>query len=122
MGEYSALACAGVINFKKTIELLKIRGNAMQNAVPKNEGGMVAVLGADIKKIEEIIECNKNKYNCFLANDNSDGQVVISGKIEDIEKFILELKQLNIKNIKLPVYTFSLPLMSPATNYEKRTK
>ena len=69
----------------------------MQNAVPKNEGGMVAVLGADIKKIEEIIECNKNKYNCFLANDNSDGQVVISGKIEDIEKFILELKQLNIK-------------------------
>ncbi len=121
LGEYSALACAGVINFKKTIELLKIRGNAMQNAVPKNEGGMVAVLGADIKKIEEIIECNKNKYNCFLANDNSDGQVVISGKIEDIEKFILELKQLNIKNIKLPVSApFHCPLMSPAREIMKK--
>ena len=55
LGEYSALSCSGVINFKETIKLLKIRGNAMQNAVPKNEGGMVAVLGEEIKKIEEII-------------------------------------------------------------------
>ena len=54
----------------------------MQNAVPKNEGGMVAVLGEEINKIEEIIENNKNQYNCFLANDNSNGQVVISGKIK----------------------------------------
>ena len=116
LGEYSALACAGVINFKETIKLLKIRGNAMQNAVPKHEGGMVAVLGLEIKKIEEIIENNKSKYNCFLANDNSDGQVVVSGKIEDIEKFITELKKSNIKNIKLPVSApFHCPLMSPAT-------
>ena len=116
LGEYSALACAGVINFKKTIELLKIRGNAMQNAVPKNEGGMVAVLGIEIKKIEEIIENSKSNYNCFLANDNSDGQVVVSGKIEDIEKFMAELKKSNIKNIKLPVSApFHCPLMSPAT-------
>ncbi len=116
LGEYSALSCAGVINFKKTIELLKIRGNAMQNAVPKNEGGMVAVLGLEIKKIEEIIENSKGKYNCFLANDNSNGQVVVSGKIEDIEKFIAELKKSNIKNIKLPVSApFHSPLMSPAT-------
>ena len=75
----------------------------MQNAVPKNEGGMVAVLGENINKIEEIIENNKNNFNCFLANDNSNGQVVISGKIEDLEKFTIELKKLNIKNIKLPV-------------------
>jgi [acyl-carrier-protein] S-malonyltransferase len=116
LGEYSALACAGVLNFKETIKLLKIRGNAMQNAVPKNEGGMVAVLGEEIKKIEEIIENNKNNFNCFLANDNSNGQVVVSGKIDDIENFIIELKKLSIKNVKLPVSApFHCPLMGPAT-------
>ena len=117
LGEYSALACAGVINFKQTIQLLKIRGNAMQNAVPRNKGGMVAVLGVEIKKIEEIIENKNSNYSCFLANDNSDGQVVVSGKIEDIENFIIELKKLNIKNIKLPVSApFHCPLMKSATN------
>ena len=117
LGEYSALSCAGVINFKQTIQLLKIRGNAMQNAVPKNKGGMVAVLGVEIKKIEEIIENKNSNYSCFLANDNSDGQVVVSGKIEDIENFIIELKKLNIKNIKLPVSApFHCPLMKSATN------
>ena len=53
MGEYSALACSGVINFKETIKLLKNQRNAMQNAVPKNEGGMVAVLGEEIKKLRK---------------------------------------------------------------------
>ena len=117
LGEYSALACAGAMNFKQTIQLLKIRGNAMQNAVPRNKGGMVAVLGVKIKKIEEIIENKNSNYSCFLANDNSDGQVVVSGKIEDIENFIIELKKLNIKNIKLPVSApFHCPLMKPATH------
>ena len=116
LGEYSALACAGVINFKETIKLLKTRGNAMQNAVPKNEGGMVAVLGLEIKKIEEIIENSKTKFNCYLANDNSNGQVVVSGKIEDIEKFTTELNKSKIKYVKLPVSApFHCPLMSPAT-------
>ena len=116
LGEYSALSCSGTINFKDTISLLKIRGNAMQNAIPKNEGGMVAVLGEEIQKIEEIIENNKGKYSCFLANDNSNGQVVVSGKIKDIDQFIIELKKLNIKNIKLPVSApFHCPLMKPAT-------
>ncbi len=116
LGEYSALACAGVINFRETIKLLKIRGNAMQNAIPKNEGGMVAVLGEEIKKIEEIIENGKNNYSCFLANDNSKGQVVISGKNKDIDKFIIELKKLNIKNVKLPVSApFHCSLMNSAT-------
>jgi [acyl-carrier-protein] S-malonyltransferase len=120
LGEYSALACSGVINFVETIKLLKIRGKAMQTAVPKNEGGMVAVLGEEIKKIEKIIEDNKNKFNCFIANDNSNGQVVISGKIQDLEKLISELKNLNIKNIKLPVSApFHCILMSPATNVMK---
>ncbi len=116
LGEYSALSCTGAINFKDTISLLKIRGNAMQNAVPKNEGGMVAVLGEEIQKIEEIIKNNNGKYSCFLANDNSNGQVVVSGKIKDIDQFIIELKKLNIKNIKLPVSApFHCPLMKPAS-------
>ncbi len=121
LGEYSALACSDVINFKETIKLLKTRGNAMQNAVPKNEGGMVAVLGEEINKIEEIIGNNKNQFNCFLANDNSNGQVVISGKTKDVEHFIIELKKSNIKNIRLPVSApFHCPLMSPATKIMKK--
>ncbi|MDC3053051.1 ACP S-malonyltransferase [Candidatus Pelagibacter sp.] len=116
LGEYSALACSNVINFRETIRLLKIRGNAMQNAVPKNEGGMVAVLGENIDKVHEIIQKNKNNFNCFLANDNSNGQVVISGRLIDLEKFTIELKKFNIKNIKLPVSApFHCMLMSPAT-------
>ena len=116
LGEYSALACSNVINFEETIRLLKIRGNAMQNAVPKNDGGMVAVLGENINKIEEIIQINKKNFQCFLANDNSNGQVVISGKIKDLDKLIIELKKLSIKNIKLPVSApFHCSLMHPAT-------
>jgi [acyl-carrier-protein] S-malonyltransferase len=116
LGEYSALACSDVIDFRDTIKLLKIRGHAMQNAVPKNEGGMVAVLGEETKNIEEIIENNKNNFNCYLANDNSNGQVVISGKTNDIDQFISELKKLNIKSIKLPVSApFHCPLMNSAT-------
>tara|TARA_Y100000741_G_scaffold252832_1_gene194545 strand:- start:164 stop:1090 length:927 start_codon:yes stop_codon:yes gene_type:complete len=116
LGEYSALACSGVIEFRETIKLLQTRGQAMQNAVPKNEGGMVAVLGEETKNINEIIKNNKNNFNCYLANDNSNGQVVISGKTNDIDKFIFELKKLNIKSIKLPVSApFHCPLMSLAT-------
>ncbi len=116
LGEYSALACSNVINFKDTIKLLKIRGNAMQNAVPKNEGGMVAVLGEDINDIKKIIENNRNKFHCFLANDNTNGQVVISGKKDDLNGFMAELKKLKIKNIMLPVSApFHCMLMSPAT-------
>ncbi len=121
LGEYSALACAGVINFADTIRLLKIRGEAMQNAVPKSEGGMIAVLGEEINKIYEILKKNKNKFNCFLANDNSKGQVVISGKISDLDQLINELKNLNIKNIKLPVSApFHCVLMSPATKIMRK--
>ncbi len=116
LGEYSALACSNVINFIDTIKLLKIRGKAMQNSVPKNEGGMIAVLGEDINKIHDILENNKKKFKCFLANDNSNGQVVISGRINELEKLIIELKKTNIKNIKLPVSApFHCELMNPAT-------
>ena len=120
LGEYSALACAGAINFSDTLKLLKIRGKAMQNSVPKNEGGMVAVLGEEINKILNIIKNNSNIFSCYLANDNSFGQVVISGKVKDLEKFTSELKKLNIKNIKLPVSApFHCALMSPATQVMK---
>ena len=116
LGEYSALACSEVISFEDTIKLLKIRGKAMQNAVPKNEGGMVAVLGEEIEKIHDIIQNNKSKFNCYLANDNSVGQVVISGKMQDLDKLTYELKNLKIKSIKLPVSApFHCSLMSPAT-------
>ena len=116
LGEYSALASAGVLTFSDTLKILKIRGKAMQNSVPKGEGGMVAILGSEIKKIEKIIEENKNNYECFIANDNSDGQIVVSGNVKDLEKMILDLKSNSIKNIKLPVSApFHCKLMNKAT-------
>ena len=114
MGEYTALASAGVIKFEDTIRLLKLRGNAMQSAIPKGEGGMVAVLGSDLLNIENLI--NEKKYKCFIANDNSNGQLVISGRIDDLNKFINDLKNLRIKNITLPVSgPFHCELMNKAT-------
>jgi [acyl-carrier-protein] S-malonyltransferase len=120
LGEYSALACSNVINFEDTIKLLKIRGNAMQNAVPKNEGGMVAVLGEEINKIKEILYDNRKNFICYLANDNCNGQVVISGKVKDLNELTTELKKLNIKNVKLPVSApFHCVLMNSATKIMK---
>ena len=117
LGEYTALASANALSFSDTLRILKIRGNAMQSAVPKGEGGMVAVLGSEIEKIEKIIEENKNKYECFIANDNSNGQMVVSGNNNEIEKFILDLKSNSIKNIKLSVSApFHCKLMKKATD------
>ena len=117
LGEYTALASADVLSFSDTLKILKIRGNAMQSAVPKGEGGMVAVLGSDIEQIEKIIKENKNKYECFIANDNSNGQLVVSGNINNIDKFILDLKSNSIKNIKLSVSApFHCKLMRKATD------
>ena len=116
LGEYSALTSAGSLSFSDTLRILKIRGNAMQNSVPKGEGGMVAVLGSEIETIEKIIKDNKDKYECYIANDNSMGQIVLSGKIDDLEKMMGDLKAANIKNIKLPVSApFHCKLMSKAT-------
>ena len=117
LGEYTALASANALSFSDTLRILKIRGNAMQSAVPNGEGGMVAVLGSEIEKIEKIIEENKNKYECFIANDNSNGQLVVSGNNNEIEKFILDLKSNSIKNIKLSVSApFHCKLMKKATD------
>jgi len=120
LGEYSALCCANSISFDQTIRLLKYRGKAMQNAVPNNEGGMVAVLGANINNIKKILEENKDKYSCYIANDNSIGQIVVSGKIDSIDFFSQDLKKNKIKYIKLPVSApFHCPLMKNATNEMK---
>ena len=116
LGEYSALASAGVLSFSDTLRILKIRGKAMQNSVPKGVGGMVAVLGSEIEIIENFIAENRNKYECYIANDNSVGQIVLSGNIGDLEKMIVDLKSANIKNIKLPVSApFHCRLMNKAT-------
>ena len=121
LGEYSALAASESLNFNQTIKLLKKRGKAMQSAVPKGEGGMLAVLGIDIEKLNKILEDNVSSYKCFIANDNSNGQIVISGKNKDIESLILDLKKDSIKNIKLPVSApFHCELMRKATEVMRK--
>jgi [acyl-carrier-protein] S-malonyltransferase len=117
LGEYSALSCAGYLNFSDTLKILRIRGDAMQNSVPKGEGGMVAVLGSTVEIIEKILKNNEQNLSAQIANDNSDGQIVLSGKTEDLDKLILILKENTIKNIKLPVSApFHCSLMNKATN------
>ena len=121
LGEYSALSCANYLSFKDTIKLLKTRGDAMQNAVPKGVGGMVAVLGSSVENIEKILQENQNSFFAQIANDNSDGQIVLSGKNVDLDKLIEVLKSHSIKNIKLPVSApFHCKLMSKATNEMKK--
>jgi [acyl-carrier-protein] S-malonyltransferase len=121
LGEYSAIACAGYLDFQETIKILKIRGDAMQNSVPKGEGGMVAVLGTTVENIEKILKQNKNNFLVEIANDNSDGQIVLSGKIQDLEKLSLVFKENKIKNIKLPVSApFHCSLMSKATDIMRK--
>ena len=72
----------------------------MQNAVPKGEGGMVAILGSTPDSIEKILNENKNKYQCYIANDNSNGQLVASGKTNDLDLFMIDLKKNMIKSIQ----------------------
>jgi len=116
LGEYSALSCAGYLDFSETLKILRIRGDAMQNSVPKGQGGMVAVLGSTVEIIEKILIENKENLKAQIANDNSEGQIVLSGKTEDLEKLIQILKDSSIKNIKLPVSApFHCNLMNNAT-------
>ena len=117
LGEYSALSCAGYLGFSDTLKILRIRGDAMQNSVPKGQGGMVAVLGSTVENVEKIFKDNEKNFKAQIANDNSEGQIVISGKTEDLDELIIILKENSIKNIKLPVSApFHCNLMSKATN------
>ena len=120
LGEYTALACSGALDFATTLKILKLRGRAMQRAVPKGEGGMLAILGSDINTIEKNLEENKSQYECFIANDNSNGQIVASGTMENINKLSKDLASKNIKNIKLSVSApFHCNLMNKATELMK---
>ena len=116
LGEYSALSCAGYLSFSDTLKILRTRGDAMQHAVPKEHGSMLVVLGSNIKTIEKILNDNRQKFYVQIANDNSEGQLVLSGKVEDINNMILVLKENSIKNMRLPVSApFHCNLMKNAT-------
>ena len=120
LGEYSALALSGSLQFDQAIKLLNKRGKAMQVAVPKGEGGMVAVLGAELDEIYNLLNENNKKYVCYVANDNSTGQIVLSGQNKDLDLMTEDLKKKSIKNIKLPVSApFHCPLMLKATEIMK---
>ena len=116
LGEYTAATCAGYLNFEDTIKILKIRGKAMQQAVPEGEGGMLAILGSDINTIDQIFEENKNNFKCYVANDNSNSQLVVSGTNENLDKLTQNLNLKKIKNIRLSVSApFHCELMQKAT-------
>ena len=92
----------------------------MQNAVPEGEGGMIAVLGSKVEIIEKILKDNSDSFFAEIANDNSEGQIVLSGKSVDLNKLIETLKSKSIKNIKLPVSApFHCKLMNKATSIMK---
>jgi len=121
LGEYSALSTAGYLSFQDTIKLLRARGDAMQNAVPKGEGGMIAVLGSKISEVEKILADNKNNITVQIANDNSDGQIVLSGKNTDLNELVKIFKLSKIKNVILPVSApFHCNLMNKATESMKK--
>ena len=93
----------------------------MQNSVPKGLGGMLAVLGTSVYEIEKILNDNSNNFNVEIANDNSEGQLVLSGKNDDLDKLIDILKLKKIKNIRLPVSApFHCKLMGSATKIMKK--
>lgn len=117
LGEYSAACAAGVFSLEDTAKLLRIRGDAMQKAVPVGIGGMAAVMGMSFKDVSALAEAAADgKYTCVAANDNSDGQVVLSGHIQAIEKAVEIAPEFGAKRcIKLPVSApFHSPLMQPA--------
>jgi len=118
LGEYTALCAVGAFSLADTARLLKLRGHAMQDAVPVGEGAMAALLGADIEKAQALAEAAAEGQVCTVANDNDPTQVVISGHAEAIERAIGLAKDHGIKRgIKLPVSApFHCPLMQPAAD------
>ena len=116
LGEYTALTAANTISLEQGLILLKHRGEAMQSAVPLGEGGMLAVLGIETDEVKKIMSENSKTIKCYLANDNSKGQIILSGKNDELNKFSILLKEKKIKNIKLPVSApFHCELMNNAT-------
>ena len=116
LGEYSALTAAGTIALPDTARLLKLRGTEMQKAVPVGTGSMAAILGLDFDSVTNIAKEAANNQICETANDNSDGQIVISGHKEAIERAVtLATEQGARKAVILPVSApFHCSLMAPA--------
>lgn len=118
LGEYTALCAAGALPLSVTASLLKLRGRAMQAAVPVGIGAMAALLGADIERAEALAAAAAQGETCTVANDNDPGQVVISGHKGAIDRAIELVKDHGIKRgILLPVSApFHCPLMQPAAD------
>ena len=115
LGEYSALVCSGSLNFSDAIYLLYERGKAMQEAVSVGEGGMLAVLGCSMDEINDHLKKLDKNEVCEVANDNANGQIILSGKINSIKKIKDILKVEGKKSIELPVSApFHCSLMKPA--------
>tara|TARA_B100001248_G_scaffold77230_1_gene55705 strand:- start:691 stop:1620 length:930 start_codon:yes stop_codon:yes gene_type:complete len=104
LGEYSALVANGGIGFNDSVRLLKIRSKAMQDSMPVGTGGMIALIGCERSIIDNVIKSASKDGKIYLANDNADGQIVLSGEINAIEHVLENSKKLNIRRaIKLPV-------------------
>lgn len=118
LGEYSALCAAGGFDLSTTARLLKLRGQAMQAAVPVGEGAMAALLGADIDKAQALADAAAEGEVCTVANDNDPTQVVISGHRGAVERAVALVKDFGIKRgVLLPVSApFHCPLMQPAAD------
>ena len=119
LGEYSAACSAGVFSLSDTAKLLRIRGDAMQNAVPLGVGGMAAVLGLSYKDVGALVEaCSNDKDVCVAANDNSDGQVVLSGSMTAIDRAVEIAAEFGARKcVKLAVSApFHSPFMRPAAD------
>ena len=121
LGEYSALVCTEALDFTDALYLLYERGKAMQDAVPIGEGAMIAVLGLKVSEVTDLINrVNTNKKTCEIANDNADGQIIISGDKISMDLFKDLLQEKKIKSIPLKVSApFHCSLMKPAANIMK---
>jgi [acyl-carrier-protein] S-malonyltransferase len=118
LGEYSALAAAGSLSIADAAKLLKLRGQAMQKAVPVGEGTMAALLGADEDLAAQAVAAGAEAGVCAIANDNAPGQIVISGATAAIDAAIAKAGELGLKKaMKLPVSApFHCPMMQPAAD------
>jgi [acyl-carrier-protein] S-malonyltransferase len=118
LGEYSALCAAGAFDLSTTAKLLKLRGRAMQAAVPVGVGAMAALLGADVELAQKIADAAAQGEVCTVANDNDPSQVVISGHKGAIDRAIDMAKGMGAKRaVPLPVSApFHCPLMQPAAD------
>ena len=116
LGEYSALAAAGSISLADTARLLRLRGLAMQEAVPVGVGAMAALLGLDLAAVREVAEAASDGEVCAAANDNDPGQVVVSGHKAAVERAVDLAKERGAKRaVLLPVSApFHCSLMAPA--------